>query len=219
MNRDAVARALGSRYATPYLRNYVRWKVAMDPVYEGVAERLREHHLPLVDVGCGVGLMVFYLRESGFDGPIVGIDFDEGKIAAANEMASRYEHTEFRTGDARAPLPEGHSVLILDVLQYFETAGQQVTLRNAARVVPEGGVVIIRSGVRDKSWRYRLSWLSDTFGRAIRWMQAERLVIPTREEIEGAFAEGFEKEVVPLWGRTPFNNYLFIFRRAARRSE
>ena len=24
---------------------------------------------------------------------------------------------------------------------------------------------------------------------------------------------GFEREVVPLWGRTPFNNYLFVFRK------
>jgi SAM-dependent methyltransferase len=214
VTRKEIALRLASRFDSRYLRGYVRAKVAADPVYEAVAERLREHPLPLVDLGCGVGLMAFYLREKGFDGPIVGIDFDERKIAVAQAIADRHDlGVRFRTGDARAMLPPGHSVMILDLLQYIDREGQQLTLRNAARAVAPGGVVIVRAGVRDGSWRYRLSWLSDTFGRAIRWMRAERLVIPTREDIVAPFAEGFDAEITPLWGRTPFNNYLFVFRR------
>lgn len=214
MTRKEIALLLASRYETRYLRGYVRAKVASDPVYEVVAERLRDHPLPLVDLGCGVGLMAFYLREKGFAGPIVGIDFDERKIAVARALAERHgAKIDFRAGDARAMLPAGHSVMILDLLQYIDRDGQQLTLRNAARGVAPGGIVIIRAGVRDRSWRYRLSWLSDTFGRTIRWMRAERLAIPTRDDIVAPFADGFDAEITPLWGRTPFNNYLFVFRR------
>jgi 2-polyprenyl-3-methyl-5-hydroxy-6-metoxy-1,4-benzoquinol methylase len=214
VTRKEIALRLASRYDSRYLRGYVRAKVASDPVYEAVAERLRDHRLPLVDLGCGVGLMAFYLREKGFDGPIVGIDFDERKIAVAQSIADHHDlRVRFGTGDARAMLPPGHSVMILDLLQYIDREGQQLTLRNAARAVPPGGVVIVRAGIRDRSWRYGLSWLSDTFGRAIRWMRAERLVIPTREDIVAPFAQDFDAEITPLWGRTPFNNYLFVFRR------
>jgi 2-polyprenyl-3-methyl-5-hydroxy-6-metoxy-1,4-benzoquinol methylase len=213
VTRKEIALRLASRYESRYLRGYVRTKVASDPVYEAVADRLRDHSLPLVDLGCGVGLMAFYLRETGFRGPITGIDFDRRKILAAQAVADRHAlNVTFRTADARAMLPEGHSVIILDVLQYMDRDSQQLTLRNAARAVASGGVVIIRAGIRDTSWRYRLSWLSDTFGRATRWMRAERLAIPTRDDITSVFAEEFDAEVTPLWGRTPFNNYLFIFR-------
>jgi 2-polyprenyl-3-methyl-5-hydroxy-6-metoxy-1,4-benzoquinol methylase len=214
VTRNEIARLLAARYESRYLRGYVRAKVASDPVYEAVAERLRDHALPLIDLGCGVGLMAFYLREKSFRGPITGIDFDERKIAVACAIAERHAlNVDFRTGDARAMLPVGHSVMILDLLQYMDRDGQQLILRNAARAVAPGGVVIIRAGIRDRSWRYRLSWLSDTFGRAIRWMRAERLKIPTRDDITAPFAEGFDSEITPLWGRTPFNNYLFVFRR------
>lgn len=213
MTRSEVAIRLSRAYESRSLRGYVRWKVATDPVYEAVVERLRGVDHPVLDLGCGIGLLPFYLREKGFLPPILGIDFDERKIASANEAGARYPDLTFRARDAREPLPEGHTIVILDLLQYMDRASQQVILRNAARAVRPGGSVIIREGIRDGSWRYRLSWLSDTFGRTIRWMRAERLEIPTREDIEAPFAEGFEKSVVPLWGRTPFNNYLFEFRR------
>lgn len=214
MTRGEVALRLASAYESRYLRGYVRWKVATDPVYEAVVARLHDVDHPVLDLGCGVGLLPFYLREKGFSQPILGIDFDERKIASANEIGARYRDLDFRAADARSPLPEGYTIVILDLLQYMDRDSQQIVLRNAAQAVRPGGRVIIREGIRDGSWRYRLSWLSDTFGRAIRWMRAERLEIPTREEIEAPFA-GFERTVVPLWGKTPFNNYLFEFRRTA----
>ena len=54
----------------------------------------------------------------------------------------------------------------------------------------------------------------ETFARGVRWLKAERLNFPRRETIVEAF-RGFESEIVPLWGRTPFNNYLFVFKRAS----
>jgi SAM-dependent methyltransferase len=192
----------------------VRWKVQSDPLYAGVLEALRGYDQPLIDVGCGVGLLAFFLREHGYDAPIIGIDFDDRKIDLARKAAANYRAIDFIRGDARAPLPPGHNVLLLDVLHYFDPASQQVILRNAAEAVPPGGVAVIRQGIRDRSWRYRMSSTVDAFGRAIRWMRAENLIYPTREEVLAPFA-GFDAEVRPLWGRTPYNNYLFVLRRAA----
>ena len=39
-------------------------------------------------------------------------------------------------------------------------------------------------------------------------------ILRKREGYRRAFA-GFDPEVVPLYGKTPFNNYLFVFRRSS----
>jgi SAM-dependent methyltransferase len=186
--------------------------VRFDPIYGGVLEALRDVQTPLVDVGCGMGLLALYLREHGVTVPIVGLDFDERKIALAKKATVDDRDLDFHVGDAREPLPANHSVVILDILHYFDSASQQRILENAARAVPPGGVVVIRQPLRDASWRYRFTALVDAFGRAIRWMRAEALNYPTREDVVRAFA-GFDVDAKPLWGGMPYNNYLFVFRR------
>lgn len=211
MSRTEVARRLASLYDRRSLSHYVRWKVAGDPGYDAVAAELRDREQPLIDLGCGVGLLPFYLREVGFRAPIIGIDFDERKIELARRAAQRYRGIDFMTADARDELPRHHDVVLLDLLHYFDDASQQRILANVARVAD---VAVIRQGIRDGSWRHRMTATMDAIGRGIRWMRAESLNYPTRDSIVAAF-DGFEARVVPAWGRTPFNSYLFVFRRAS----
>jgi ubiquinone/menaquinone biosynthesis C-methylase UbiE len=143
---------------------------------------------------------------------MVGIDFDQRKVDVARKAAQHYEGIEFIAGDARDPLPRDHDVVILDILHYFDSASQQTILANAARAAGDDGVVVIRQGIRDGSWRHRLTALVDGLARLFRWMKAEQLNFPTREEIEEPFTN-FVAEVRPLWGRMPYNSYLFVFRR------
>lgn len=205
---DRLARLYGGRS----LQGYVRWKVRMDHAYAATLEVLRGRTAPLVDVGCGIGLLPFYLRENGYTPPIIGIDFDERKIALAQRAATRYREIDFIAGDAREALPDGHDIILLDILHYFDGTSQQRILANAARALGPDGVLVIRQAIRDGSWRHRLTQIVDASARVFRWMKAERLLFPSREEIAGAFA-GFDVDVRPLWGRTPYNTYFFVIRR------
>lgn len=214
MSPNAIAARLAALYERRSLREYVRWKVRTDPAYLAVFDRVGKSDLPLIDLGCGVGLLAFYLRERGYVAPIVGVDFDERKIEAARTAARGYRDVEFRAGDAREPLPDRHHVVILDILQYFDARSQQLILQQAARAVPPGGLVIIRQALRDRSWRYRLTSLVDGLARTFHWMKAEHLLFPTRDEIAESFA-GFTSEIRPLWGNMPYNNYLLVFTRPA----
>jgi len=200
---------LASLYPGRALQSYVRWKVRSDPAYAAVRDALGARERSLVDVGCGVGLLAFYLREHGYEAHIIGIDFDARKIELARQAATRYRKIDFVTGDARNPLPRDHTIVFLDILHYFDPASQQQILANAARA---GSWVILRQPVRDSSWRYRLTRLVDALARAFGWMKAESLHYPTREEIVAAF-DGFRSEIRPLWGRMPYNTYFFVFRR------
>lgn len=211
-NED-IADRIASQFQSRFLRNYTRSKLRTDPLYRAVAERLLNTTLPVVDVGCGVGLTAFYLRESGFDAPITGIDHDARKVAAAQRLAARYSGLAFVRGDARELPAIAASYLLLDVLHYFDDAEQARILDHVARWVPPGGMVIVRDGIDDGSWRYRATWAMEKVARGIRWLQADRLNFPRRESLVAAFPS-FNAEVLPLWGSTPFNNYLFVFRRS-----
>ena len=123
----------------------------------------------------------------------------------------------FHTQDIRHPV-EGFrgDVMMLDVLHYFTDDDQRLILNQAAGYASEG-MIIIRDCIKDDSWRYRLTILQESFSGAIRWLRAQMLNFPTRELIsETLKGHGFVEEVVPLWGRTPFNNYLMVYRRPAR---
>lgn len=216
MSRTAVAENVAAHFESRFLRHYVRSKIASDPLYEAVERELRGHDLPLLDIGCGVGLMAFYLRESGFTAPIAGVDHDASKTDAANRIASQYRDLRFDAADARSSMAAGSSVLILDLLHYLDDAEQARMLDSIAAAIPRGGVVIIRDAVRDGTLRYRLTYAAEVFARIVGWLKAQRLNFPPRDAIVKPFASrGFSVDVRPLWGRTPFNNYLFVFRREA----
>jgi SAM-dependent methyltransferase len=203
---DDGASRIAARYPSAFLRAYVRAKVRIDPVYAAVFERVSESADPLLDVGCGVGILAAYLRTRGFAAPIRGIDHDERKVTVARRVV---QEATFEVADARTSIATSGTVVLLDLLHYFRSDDQAAILAAAANAT----TVIIRDAVRDGSWRYRLTYAQETFSRAVRWLRAERLHFLTRDEILRPFA-GFDAEVVPLYGRTPFNNYLFVFRRS-----
>lgn len=207
MSRDDVANRVAARYPTRFLRAYVRSKIRTDPVYAAVFERLRDSDQPLLDVGCGIAILPLYLRERGFTAPIRGVDHDERKIAIARRVVP---DAEFHIGDARTAIDRGGTVVLLDLLHYFTSEEQARILAAAAA---QAATVIIRDAIRDGSWRYRVTYAQEMFSRLVRWLRAERLYFPALDDVIQAFA-GFDVEIVPLYGRTPFNNYLFVFRRS-----
>jgi hypothetical protein len=115
---------------------------------------------------------------------------------------------EFRVSDAREPFAWEGTVVLLDLLHYFGDEDQRAILRCAAGAQ----TVILRDAIDDGSWRYRATYVQESLARGVGWLKAERLHFPRRETLRAAF-DGFEAEEVPMWGRTPFNNYLFVFRR------
>jgi len=203
---------VAARYPAGFLRSYVRLKMGTDPAYDAVFEKLRETTLPVLDVGCGVGVLALYLRDRGFTAPIVGIDHDTRKIDIARTVSGNEPGLSFSVADARSSTDFRGNVVLLDLLHYFTDEDQQVILRNVAAA---GSMILIRDGIRDGSFRYRMTYAQETLARVGGWLRAERLNFPTRRSIESAFDGEFREDVQPMFGRTPFNNYLFAFKRSS----
>jgi len=210
--RRRIARNVGGSLG---LRCYVLGKLATDPAYRAALEILRAHPLPVLDLGCGLGLLAFYLREHGFEQPITGIDTDAKKIARARRAAARhYPGITFETGDAGGEsIASGRAVVLLDVLHYLDDASQAALLDRLAGSLEAGGIAIIRNTPRDRSWRFALTYLEEIWVRASRWITSRGPInFPTSEEIAAPFrARGCAEEIRPLWGSTPFNSHLYVF--------
>lgn len=209
-----------ARIARHFLPNryhyyYSRSKLGSDPLYAGVAEALGGSTAPLLDLGCGLGLLAHTLTAAGVTVPYRGVDNDAEKIESARAAAQRagLHHARFDVTDLGQGFPDGHrgSVAVLDMLQYLGEQEQMALLGKAAACLEPGARLVIRTGLADTGWRSRLTRTADVFARLARWMNAAPKRYPTRAGLESLLAGfGLDVHCRPLWGRTPFNNWLVV---------
>lgn len=215
--RTSIGRIAGYFHGNRWLQGYVRGKLASDPAYDAVLQRLGGASGSILDIGCGLGLLSFYLREHGHTGEILGVDLESKKIAKAAAIArEHYTGLSFATTDARDVSGSFSHIVMLDVLHYLDDAAQVKLLEWMAGAVAPGGCVILRNAPRDNSIRYRITYLEELFVRASGWISGGIINFPTCAEVSAPFqAAGFVCEIGPLWGGTPFNSHLFVFTRPA----
>lgn len=191
---------------------YARAKLLTDPVYAAARLALNTTTLPVLDVGCGIGVLAHYLAATGIVADYLGVDHDAPKIDIARAAAARkpLQRARFEVCDLARGLPaHAGNVVILDVLHYLAPYVQYDLLRSAKAQLVPGARLIIRSGLDDGSWRSRLTHVTDFLGHSIRWMKSAPIRYPQRRQLEDTLAGlGLQAHFQPLWGRTPFNNWL-----------
>lgn len=212
----SIRHAIASRYDTRGRRGYVRGKLAGDPVYTAMASVLADAvPLPLLDIGCGMGLLGQYLHAHSALHGYLGIDHDERKIASARHAATGLgDALQWRCTDA-AELPDFHGhVALLDILHYLPADRQTTLLALAARHLAPGGQLVIRNVLREPNWRYHATRVEEFFLHATGWMRVAPQHYPSADEIrEGLEETGLRVHTKPLHGRTPFNSYLIVAHR------
>ena len=211
-------RLLGNRWDYYYSRG----KLGSDPLYPGVCDALRGTTAPLLDLGCGLGLLAHALRADGIDLPYRGVDNDAGKIERARRASQRRGLADvgFDCIDLAAPgfswdsLGHHGSVAILDVLQFVPPDAQDRMLEAAITMLAPGGKLVIRTGLEDGGRRARVTRAVDVFSKLLGWMNAGPRQYPSetalRARLDGA---GLASEFTPLYGNTPFNNWRVVASR------
>ncbi|MBB3344779.1 class I SAM-dependent methyltransferase [Luteimonas sp. RC10] len=220
--RDAargIARAFLPRHplGNRYDYYYTLTKLRTDPLYPGVLQALRPTSAPVLDLGCGLGLLAHALRADGQVLPYAGVDIDAAKIRRGREVAARAGLADVQLDvlDLAAGLPAHRgSVAILDVLQYLSHERQRALLDEVIAMLAPDALLVIRSGLADGSTRSRTSRITDRLANFAGWMQERARCYPTadglRTQLEGA---GLATTLRPLYGDTPFNNWLIVGRR------
>jgi 2-polyprenyl-3-methyl-5-hydroxy-6-metoxy-1,4-benzoquinol methylase len=196
---------------------YTRSKLASDPVYQAVVREIGQSALPVLDIGCGIGLLAHYLRACGHAAAVTGFDYDSRKIESAQAMVikSGQQDMRFSAGDARTGLPDfSGNVVILDILQFFTKDEQNRLLANAAARVAPGGKLVIRTCLRDDSRRFKITVAGDYLAKVTFWMKAAPICYPDAQQFQEVLTSaGLQVEISPLWGGTPFNNHLIVAQR------
>ena len=196
---------------------YSRSKLGSDPLYPGVCDALRGTSAPLLDLGCGLGLLAHALAADGIALPYRGVDSDDSKIQRARRAAARggLVGAAFDTVDLARVIPEHHgSVAILDVLQFVPPDAQARVLDAAVAMLSAGAKLVIRTGLEDGTSRARITRAVDVVSRVLGWMNAGPRFYPEADALRARFeAAGLAYEIEPLYGNTPFNNWRVVAER------
>jgi len=215
----AIARAFLPRrpWGNRYDYYYTRAKLRTDPLYPGVLAALRDTPGPVLDLGCGLGLLAHALHADGQSRAYHGVDIDAGKIQRARQIARRtgLADARFEVLDLAACWPEhAGNIAILDVLQYLPDHVQGGLLTHMAHMLAPGARLVIRSALGDDSGRGRTTRVTDLLAHFAGWMQEAPKRYPTRETLQGHLANaGLTATFSPLYGNTPFNNWLIVAER------
>ena len=202
--------ALGNRYHY----YYARAKLRSDPLYPGVCEALRGTTAPLLDLGCGLGLLAHALHEDGIALRYAGVDHDARKIVDARRAAARRAlgDARFDTVDLSRELPAHRgSVAMLDVLQFFTPHRQQALVDGMVAMLEPGAKLVIRTGLDDGGGRARITRGTDRLSHLLGWMKSAPRHYPDATLLRARFdAAGLRSEFTPLAGNTPFNNWRIV---------
>ncbi len=215
---DAAARyRIAHSYEHWLQRRYVLGKLATDPVYAATAELIAAHPMPLLDIGCGIGLLGQYLHAQGCLPEYVGLDHDHRKIEAglrALRRAGIDNSMQLRCADGTtAQSLRGH-VALLDVLLYLSQERQRAVIDHAVRHLAPDGMLIVRSVLREPNWRYQATRVSEFFLRISGWMRVGAQHYPSADELRAPLeAAGLQVTIRPLHGHMPYNNYLVVAQR------
>ena len=179
-------------YGNRYHYYYSRAKLRSDPLYPGVVDALRDSRAPLLDLGCGIGLLAHALRVAGIDVAYRGVDNDAAKIAQARLAAARagLHGVAFDVVDLAQGMPaHSGSVAILDVLQFVPAQAQDAILDAAIARIADGGVLVIRTGLDDGSTRARTTRRIDAISRVLRTPELRKIMVRAgRARVEREFA-------------------------------
>ena len=195
-----------------WLRGYVRGKLAWDPVFPLARREIVLRQQPVVDIGCGIGLLGISMRAAGIPLRYRGTDIVPWKINKAKDSVRYYgfEDLGFDVTDALSTqIPPGATVCMFDVLHYLDPASQRAMLGRLADAAESGSLVLLRTGLRGTGWRYSVTMLEELWTRATGWIRGGAINFPAGEDIQQFFTERrLVSTISPLWGRTPFASHL-----------
>jgi 2-polyprenyl-3-methyl-5-hydroxy-6-metoxy-1,4-benzoquinol methylase len=147
----------------------------------------------ILEVGCGHGLLALYLALESPDRQVVGIDVDDGKLAAARaagQGAGLAVTFEVAVG---GDLPAGPwaGIAIVDVLYLLAADDQRSLLRSCGEALAPGGVLAVKEMALVPRWKARWNTLQETAAvKVLGITEGEELTFLSPADMAAAMAAG-----------------------------
>ncbi len=110
----------------------------------------------IIDLGCGQGLLAKYLASVSTRN-VVGVDLDQERIPKTEQKNLSFIRNDIRTFN----LAGANGAVLSDVLHHLSKNDQQVLLKNIAKTLKKGGVLVLKEIDTNEFVRSKLSRLWD----------------------------------------------------------
>jgi len=171
----------------------------------------------LLDVGCGAGFWLNYLRTQRPGLSLVGVDIDSRKISQAKPTED--DSLQFLCGDLLdSPLGDFQCVSIFDVLYLLPRADKITLLRRCRELMAPGGKLILKEVSDHPRWKSSLAYMEEIFAvKVFKFTMGGGLHFPSSREWSGIIEEaGLELvEAKPIDRGYPHPHLLLVARPAA----
>ncbi len=199
----------------PGLEWYVRIKMRFEAKNFDFYEQQIGDRKNILDVGCGLGYLGYFLHYRDVTRRILGVDYDEEKIAIAQNGYDKTDQLQFTTGDLRSiEFGQQDVVFFNDVLHYLSPLEQMTALKNAVQSLSENGLLFIRDGITDDPEKHALTQRTEKYStRIINFNKTSNDLhfFSSQDMFKFAEEHGLECQMIEQSKRT--SNVLFILRK------
>jgi ubiquinone/menaquinone biosynthesis C-methylase UbiE len=118
---------------------------ALLPLHETFAGR-DQRRLRLIDIGCGTGRFLDFVKQAWPRLPAIGLDMSEAYIRESKHHLRRWSRISFIVGDGtRIPLPHDSQDAVTSIFMFHELPPKvrRAAFREFARVLKRGGRLVI----------------------------------------------------------------------------
>lgn len=201
-------------YKGPVEEWYVRIKLGMEKYYAFFEQRIPRKAI-IVDLGCGFGMLDYMLSMLSEERQLLGIDYDEEKIAVANHCFARSGQLQFVCANVLDyEWPVSDVFILSDMLHYLPYEQQEGLMLRCADRLAEGGMMIVRDGDAGRERKHLLTRMTEIFStRIFHFNKADcPLCFMSREQM-GAVARKRNLKVEMVDNDHYTSNTIYIFRK------
>ena len=133
-------------YKGPVTEWYVKVKTSLEDDY-AYFDSMLPRTGQITDIGCGMGQLDIMLSLLHPSRKVLGLDYDEEKIAVARNCwpVRNLPGLSFVNADAQsAELPESDAFVISDMLHYIDSEAQERLIRRCVSRLKDGGLILLR---------------------------------------------------------------------------
>lgn len=205
-------------YKGPVMEWYIRIKVKMEKNYS-LFNSLIPMKGQITDIGCGMGALCYMLSLISEERNILGIDYDEDKIAVAQHGWLRNNHIRFEHADAlNCALSESDVFILNDVLHYISYENQRSLLKRCAALLRPQGIMIVRDANTSDNSGQRLTRITEALStRIIKFNQTTVPLSFTSEAQIRDIAEECGMHIEVMQNDKYTSNTIYIFRKTKQK--